>query len=99
MIEGAFRWWLDCAAFAGILVLAVPTWSLNLRKKKLQHIRDAARESPSAGAFRDQVRAILSIKRERDVGAWRRIDEVCLTVGYLLLLGSAALRLLLPYFA
>ncbi len=34
------HWWLNLATLAGIAILAVPTWSLNFRKKKLQ-------ESPS----------------------------------------------------
>lgn len=89
-------WWLNLAAFLGVAVLAVPVWSLNSRKKRLQRIRDAETEGKSDAAFRARVRAILRDKRERDVAAWRRLDEICLAAGYLLVLGSAGLRLALP---
>lgn len=90
------QWVLNLASFAGVAVLSVPVWSLNFRRKRLQQIRDAEGASGSAEAFRDKVRAILREKRERDVSRWRRIDEICLGAGYLLLLGSSGLRLLLP---
>lgn len=96
MTQAAFQWWLNVAAFLGVLILSVPTWSLNFRKKKLQAIRDADRATPRSDDFRSRVRAILRDKRERDVAEWRRIDEICLASGYLLLLGSAALRLTAP---
>jgi hypothetical protein len=90
----AMHWWLNLASAAGIAVLAVPAWSLNVRKKRLQEIREALPEAPAR--FRDRVRAILRDKRGREVADWRPIDERCLALGYLLLLGSAVLRLLLP---
>jgi hypothetical protein len=88
------RWWLDLATLAGIAILAVPVWSLNFRKKKLQEIRRSLPAEPQT--FKHRVRSILSDKRNRDVTDWRQIDEICLTVGYLLLLGSALLRLFVP---
>lgn len=93
---GAFEWWLNLGTFAGVAVLSVPVWSLNFRKKRLRRIRDAEAAGGSDEAFRRQVRAILRGKRERDVADWRRIDEICLATGYILLLGSAGLRLTLP---
>ncbi len=98
MTGAGFEWALNLAAFLGVAVLSVPTWSLNFRKKKLQRIRDADAAGGSADAFRDRVRAILRDKRERDAASWRRVDEICLVAGYLLVLGSAALRLLAPLF-
>lgn len=93
MTPDAFQWGLNLASFLGVLVLSIPVWSLNFRKKKLQAIRDADAPETTAADFRGQVRGILRDKRERDVAEWRRIDEICLACGYLLLLGSAALRL------
>ncbi|HVL19492.1 MAG TPA: hypothetical protein VM422_00665 [Amaricoccus sp.] len=92
-------WWLNLAGFLGVAVLAVPVWSLNFRKKRLQRIRDADVAGGSAETFRRRVRAILRDKRERDAGEWRRLDEICLGAGYLLVLGSAGLRLVLPLLA
>lgn len=92
----AFEWWLNLATFVGVAVLSVPVWSLNFRKKRLRRIRDAEDAGGSDAAFRRRVRSLLRDKRERDVADWRRIDEVCLAGGYLLLLGSAGLRLTLP---
>lgn len=94
MPPGDLDWWLNLAAAAGIAVLAVPVWSLNTRKKRLQQIRAALPEPPAA--FRDRVRAILREKRNRDVSDWRALDEACLVAGYVLLLGSAFARLFVP---
>ena len=82
MEAAGVHWWLNFASMAGIAVLAVPTWSLNIRKKRLQAVRDALAQEPET--FRDSVRSILADKRNREVSDWRRIDEVCLLVGYLL---------------
>lgn len=88
------QWWLNFASLVGIAILAVPTWSLNFRKKRLQEVRKALPEEPKT--FKDHVRTILKDKRNRDVSDWRRIDEICLLAGYLLLLGSSFLRLWVP---
>jgi hypothetical protein len=97
MDEAAFQVWLNLASFAGVAVLAVPTWSLNVRKKKLQAIRDADAPGATADGFRAKVRGILRDKRERDVADWRRTDELCLITGYLLVLGASALRVAEPF--
>jgi len=91
------RWWLDLGTCFGIAILAIPVWSLNNRRKKLKAIQDALPQEPQS--FRDRVRHILKDKRGRDVADWRRIDEVCLVIGYLFLLGSAVLRLFVPALA
>ncbi|QFS83450.1 hypothetical protein FIU97_11475 [Roseivivax sp. THAF40] len=88
------HWWLNLASAAGIAVLSVPVWSLNARKKKLQAVQDALPQDPQS--FRDNVKGILGEKWQRDVAAWRRLDELCLAAGYLLLLGSAVARLFVP---
>jgi hypothetical protein len=91
MTPAEAHWWLNLASTAGIAILAVPTWSLNFRKKKLKTIRDALPRDPDS--FRARVRAIVEDKWGRDVSDWRRIDEVCLLVGYLCVLGSAVARM------
>jgi hypothetical protein len=88
-------WWLDLAGFFGILVLAVPAWSLNLRQKNLQRIVDiidtrGGAQSPATVV--DEVAEELRKRREAAANRWRRADEICLVIGYVLLLGSAALR-------
>ena len=88
------HWWLNLLSMAGILILAVPVWSLNFRKKKLKEISDALPEEPAT--FREKVGSILKDKRGRDVSDWRRIDEICLFAGYFCLLGSAVARLFVP---
>jgi hypothetical protein len=85
---------LHVASFFGILILAVPVWSLNWRKKRLQQIREATDATDGASDLRAKIRAILKDRRERDVADWRRADEICLWLGYALLLGSAAIRAL-----
>lgn len=89
-------WLVNLAGFAGVAVLSVPVWSLNFRRKRLQELRDADRSSEDDSSFRARARDILITRRERHVSDWRRIDEICLFVGYLLLLGSAAARLFIP---
>lgn len=94
MTPADMHWWLNLGALSGIAVLAVPTWSLNVRKKKLREITEAMPSDPAT--FRARVKGILHDKRNRAVADWRRIDEICLIVGYLFLLGSAAARLFVP---
>ena len=93
MSPADYHWWLNLASTVGIAVLAVPTWSLNSRKKK-KKIQESLPKDPVT--FRDHVKGILKDKWERDISDWRRIDEVCLVVGYLLLLGSSLFRLFIP---
>ncbi len=91
-------WWQNAAAFAGIAVLAVPVLSLNRRKKRLQRLRDIVAQRGESGDRRalDRVGEALGRARERDVALWRRADEICLFLGYFLVLGSAGSRLFWP---
>lgn len=89
--------WLNLGTALGIAVLAIPVWSLNFKKKRLQQVRDALPEEPSA--FRERVKGILKDKHNRDVADWRPLDERCLWVGYGLLLGSSVVRLFVPMVA
>jgi len=88
------HWWLNLVSLAGIVILAVPVWSLNVRKKKLQEIRQALTGDPRT--LKDRVKEILRDRRNRDVTEWRRLDELCLLSGYLALAGSSFLRLFFP---
>jgi hypothetical protein len=94
MTAAEAHWWLNLASTLGVAVLAVPTWSLNRRKKRLQAVRRALPETPVT--FKDRVRGILEDRRNREVSDWRPIDELCLIAGYGLLLGSSVLRLFVP---
>jgi len=88
------HWWLNLGTALGIAVLAIPVWSLNFKKKRLQQVRVALPEEPST--FRERIKGILRDKHNRDVADWRRLDEICLWVGYGLLLGSSLARLIVP---
>ncbi|WP_224823541.1 hypothetical protein [Cognatishimia sp. MH4019] len=88
------HWWLNLMTLLGIAVLAVPVWSLNNRRKRLKEVRDLLAETPDS--FKQKVREIVVDKQDRDVSDWRRIDELCLVIGYGALLGSAVLRLFVP---
>ncbi|WP_323796752.1 hypothetical protein [Nisaea sp.] len=94
MSASDIQWWLNLMSLVGIAVLAVPVWSLNFRRKKLQKVQDALSHDPAS--FRNEVKDILLDKGNRDITTWRPVDEVCLIVGYLLLLGSSVLRLFAP---
>lgn len=91
MVDTAF--WLNLASFAGVAVLAVPVFSLNSRRKRLQDLRDADRQVKDDGEFRSKARRILIDRRRKDIEDWRPFDEKCLRVGYGLLFASAFLRL------
>lgn len=90
------HWWLNFASFIGIATLSVPVWSLNSRRKRLQDLRDADRTAASDSEFRSSARSILIDRRKTHVEDWRRIDEICLAIGYTALFGSTALRLFFP---
>jgi hypothetical protein len=90
------EWYLDLAAFAGIVILSVPVWHLNRTKKILQRIRDADRAGADDADFRSRVRRIAEEKQGEKLGAWRWWQEACLWLGYGLVFGSALGRLVLP---
>lgn len=93
MIAADLRWWLDVASASAIAILAVPVWTLNQRKKRRDRVRAMA--PPPPGSFRARLRPILEAKGDRAVADWRRLDEICLWIGYALLLGAALARLFL----
>lgn len=88
---------LSFASAAGIAILAVPALSLNLRKKTLNRITGiVARRKPGEDASAlDIIANELEASASQKANRWRRVDEICLYVGYLLLLGSTSLRVLL----
>ena len=83
-------------SFSGIVVLAIPTFSLNFRKKSLAKIVAivARRKAKGDRGALDEIAAELKTRKEQQAGRWRGIDEKCLYLGYFLLLGSMTWRLL-----
>lgn len=88
-----YDWWVSLIAFLGVAILSWPVLSLNARRKRLQELRDADRPEQDDAGFRKAARDILIGRRERHVSDWRRLDEICLILGYLLLFGSSLARL------
>ncbi len=82
-------WWLNLATFSGILILAVPVLSLNARKRNLHRVKTTDETAANDSDFRKQMRDILSDKQKDSVETWRGIDQICLLLGYILLLGSS----------
>ena len=85
---------LDAASALGIAILAVPVFSLNFRKKSYTRIADVLNRRKEMGAESalDDIGRTLRMDRELDAARWRPIDEICLYVGYALLLGASVLR-------
>ncbi|WP_170566020.1 hypothetical protein [Ruegeria atlantica] len=81
--------------FFGIAILAVPVWSMNVRKKSLHKIKQEVDQRRQKGdtSVVNAVAEILQERREDSVNTWRRADETCLIIGYVLLLGSALWRI------
>ncbi|HLS58347.1 MAG TPA: hypothetical protein VK022_01850 [Paracoccaceae bacterium] len=86
----------NLAAVIGVLILAVPAFSLDLRKKalfRIDRIIERRREMGDASAL-DAVAQELRDDRAARVTNWRRIDRICLYVGYHFVLGAAISRLI-----
>lgn len=92
-------WWLNLASMTGIAILAVPAFSLNFRKKTLARISGivARRKPGESESALDSIAEELESEAAERAATWRRIDEICLVVGYLFLLGSAVLRVVLDW--
>jgi hypothetical protein len=86
----------DAASLAGIVVLAVPAFSLNLRKKAFARIARIVedRRACGDGLALDAIAREVARERETAAGRWRRVDEICLYVGYALVLTGAVWRVL-----
>ncbi|MBA5779064.1 hypothetical protein H2509_18195 [Stappia sp. F7233] len=71
----------------GILALSVPALSLNSRKKAVNRIvlLIRGREERGDKSVLDSIAKELKTQREEDAGRWRRSDEICLFLGYILL--------------
>ena len=87
-----FEWYLNLAAALGILVLSIPIWQLNRNKKILQRLRDAMKIKDQSD-FRAEVGQIAQEKQSDEIASWKLWHELCLWLGYALLMGSAGLRL------
>ncbi|WP_300031439.1 hypothetical protein [uncultured Roseobacter sp.] len=85
---------LNAASALGIGLLAVPAFSLNFNKKTLARIEGLVQSRAQQGDT--SALDVIAHELEKDaagrVAQWRRMDELCLRVGYGLLLGSAVLR-------
>lgn len=79
----------------GILLLSVPAFSLNRRKKALERIRSiiSKRNSQGDGSALDSIALALQERRQDNAGRWHRMDELCLYIGYFSLLGASLWRL------
>lgn len=85
----------NLAAVIGVLILAVPAFSLDLRKKalfRIDRIIARRRETGDASAL-DAVATELRDDRAARAASWRRIDRICLYIGYFFVLGAALSRL------
>ena len=90
------EFWVNSASTLGIALLAFPALKLN----KLKRRQAAALANLSASQDRndDLLAAVAQLgvnKRGHQVATWSAWDQVCLHLGYALLLGSNILRLLL----
>jgi hypothetical protein len=86
----------NLASTIGIAVLSVPVFSLDLRKKALFRI-DAIimrRRETGDGRALDAIAREVRDARAARVANWRRIDRICLYLGYLFVFGSSIWRLL-----
>lgn len=87
--------WVNLATFLGVLILAVPVWSMDQRKGRLAKEKAAALETDPDGFEGELVPHLITLLK-KDIDDWRPLDRACLIVGYVLLLGSAFARLILP---
>ena len=89
---------LNIATALGIAILAVPVLALNARRKSLAQISDivANRKTGEDKSALDKVAENLEETAAKRANRWRRADEICLYVGYVLLLGAAILRVFFP---
>ncbi|MBB5722829.1 hypothetical protein FHS72_002459 [Loktanella ponticola] len=86
---------LNIASTLGIAILAVPTFSMNLRKKTLSRIEGITQRQSHDGrqSALSDIAKELRQNAETRVSNWRLIDDICLRIGYFLLLGSAIIRI------
>lgn len=89
---------LNIATALGIAVLAVPVLALNKRKKSLAQISDivAERKTGEEKSALNRIAANLEENAATRANRWRRADEICLYLGYVLLLGASVLRVFFP---
>ncbi len=89
---------LNTATALGIAILAVPVLALNTRKKSLAQISNivANRKAGEDKSALDKVAQNLEETAATRANRWRRADEICLYVGYVLLLGSSIARIFVP---
>ena len=93
------EWNLNAASAAGILILSVPAFSLNSRKKSLFRIKNILkRRKPGAETSAlNEIAEELEDKATERANNWQLADQICLFVGYFLLLGSSIIRVWLTW--
>lgn len=85
----------NVGTFLGVLVLSVPVLSLDLRKMKLERIRQIVERTPGGekvGGF-DQIALEVRAEREAEATRWRPFDRTCLYTGYALVFASSLARI------
>ena len=89
----AFAFGLAASSFFPAIVMGI--FSLNMNKRALTRIRNLvqARDTSGDKSALDIIARELESEASGRVSQWRRIDEICLRVGYFLLLGAAILRI------
>jgi len=85
---------LNLATFAGIAILAIPVVFSDARKRKAAEIDEQAKAAKD-GAAADLVNGATK-RANHWATRWRWIDRMCLYVGYIFLLGAAAVRVFWP---
>lgn len=81
--------------FLGVLILSVPVLSLDLRKMKLERIRQIVERTPGGGKAEGFDRIAVEVREEREAQAtrWRPVDRTCLYSGYALVFASSLARI------
>lgn len=93
-----FARFLNLTSALGIAILAVPAFSLNFRKRLLKRIETIVetREKRGETSALDDIATELQSDAQQLANQWRPIDQTCLRIGYVLLLGSAVVRVIAP---
>ena len=85
----------NVGTFLGVLVLSVPVLSLDLRKMKLERIRQIVERTPGGGKAEGFDSIAVEVQEEREAAAtrWRPFDRACLYAGYALVFAASLARI------
>jgi len=81
---------LNTTTLMGIVILAVPVVFADARKAKAARVDENAKVAKGAGA--NSLANAASERANHWATRWRAVDRLCLYMGYMFLLGSAAAR-------